>query len=185
MLALSLSLAAAALALQGAEPDIGQSTGPCDAVEALQAFNFWVGEWNVYDGDGVYQGHNRISKTDGGCLIREEWTSANGNTGFSMNFRDHALDAWRQIWVSPGLQLDYSGGLNEAGEMVLEGEVVYPAQGLTAPFRGVWTPLEDGRVRQHFTQANAETGAWEDWFIGYYVRVEDDPNAAEHASPGG
>ena len=36
------------------------------------------------------------------------------------------------------------------------------------PFRGTWTPLEDGVVRQHFEQSGDDGATWTTWFDGYY-----------------
>jgi len=138
-------------------------------------FDFWVGEWSVYAPDGgALQGHNSITKKHGGCLIAEHWVSAKGSTGDSMNFYDPLTGAWRQVWISPGVFIDYAGGLDAAGAMVLEGEIYYDRTGQRAPFRGTWTPLQDGRVRQHFEQQGPD-GNWSDWFIGIYVRKDEDP----------
>ena len=57
--------------------------------------------------------------------------------------------------------------------MALEGEIAY-RNGTKAPFRGVWTLQEDGSVRQHFTQYDAEADTWNDWFIGIYKRPSTD-----------
>lgn len=169
-----LAVLAAALAFQ--------PVSACDE-PVHAAFDFWVGEWNVYDASGGYQGHNRITRTDGGCVVREEWASASGGTGFSLNFVDLQAGQWRQIWVSRQFQIDYSGGLDAAGAMTLLGEIRYAGQAGGMPFRGVWTPLEDGRVRQHFEQQDPATGQWSAWFTGWYVRVEDDPNAEAVSEP--
>ncbi len=148
-------------------------------------FDFWVGEWNVYAPDsGPYQGQNSITKTQGGCLITEHWSGASGSSGESMNFHDPLMGAWRQVWVSPGNFIDYTGGLDASGAMQLTGEIYYPGNGTRAPFRGVWTPQADGSVRQHFEQADAD-GNWVDWFIGIYVRQDGDPRAAEAAAARG
>ncbi len=53
--------------------------------------------------------------------------------------------------------------------MLLEGTITY-RDGRTAPFRGVWTPLKDGGVRQHFDEYNADEGVWKPWFTGLYTR---------------
>ncbi|MBR9824180.1 MAG: hypothetical protein GYB36_00065 [Alphaproteobacteria bacterium] len=149
-------------------------------------FDFWVGTWNVYaPEDGPYQGENRIERINGGCLITEHWNGAGGSIGESMNFYDPFQEAWRQVWISAGAIIDYTGGLNAEGEMVLNGEIHYPANGNQAPFRGTWTPREDGTVRQHFEQQNPQ-GEWGVWFTGIYVRQDDDPRAAEaEAARGG
>jgi hypothetical protein len=160
-----LAGAAAADATQGDRPT------PCEADPVRRQFDFWLGDWNVYGPDGSFAGTNRITRTEGGCLIRESWTGAGGGTGFSMNFWDARAEAWRQVWVSPGVQIDYSGGLDGTA-MVLEGHITYFGNGRTFPFRGTWTPQDNGDVIQHFQQADPETGAWSDWFIGRYVRAD-------------
>lgn len=159
---------------------------PPGCVEAVHDdFDFWVGGWNVYAPDGgPYQGQNWIVKSQGGCLITEHWTGASGSTGESMNFHDPLVGAWRQLWVSPGNFIDYTGGLNGDGAMELTGEIYYPGTGQRAPFRGVWTLQDDGSVRQHFQQQSAE-GEWSDWFIGIYVRQDGDPRAEEAAAARG
>lgn len=170
------------LIVLSAAPAIAQQTPPGCTAEHHDDFDFWIGTWNVYaPDDGAYQGLNRITVDPGHCLIREDWQGAGGSTGHSMNFHDPFENAWRQVWVSSGAIIDYTGGLDETGTMVLTGQIHYPANGVTAPFRGLWTPLEDGRVRQHFDQQTAN-GEWQAWFTGIYVRVEEDPRAAEAAA---
>jgi hypothetical protein len=43
----------------------------------------------------------------------------------------------------------------------------------TLPFRGLWTPLPDGRVRQFFEQSNDDGTTWTPWFEGFYTRTEN------------
>ncbi len=158
-----------AAALLWAAPVLAQAPQPnCQSDPVYSQFDFWVGEWEVATPGGDHAGHNSISKRDGGCLILEEWSSAGGGSGTSVNFYDPVAGLWRQIWISPGEIIDYSGGLNAEGEMVLEGSIT-PRGGDPAPFRGIWTPLEDGRVRQHFEQYDADEDAWITWFTGVYT----------------
>ncbi len=171
-----LGLIASPAALAQQAP--AQPAPPCSA-EQHDDFDFWVGTWNVYaPGGGPYQGVNLIEKVNGGCLITEHWQGAQGSVGDSMNYYDPFAEAWRQVWVSAGAIIDYTGGLNEDGAMELTGEIFYPANGARAPFRGIWTAQADGTVRQHFEQQNPE-GEWGVWFTGIYVRQDDDPRAAE------
>jgi hypothetical protein len=154
-----------------------QTPPSCDGLEHRADFDFWVGEWNVYGPDGQFAGTNSIRKSQGGCLIEEHWSGAGGSTGFSMNYYDPLQESWRQVWMSAGAYIDYTGGLNDDGAMVLEGEIFYQQRSDRFPFRGVWTPNDDGSVTQHFTQYDPDADTWNDWFIGRYVRQEDDPNA--------
>ncbi|MEN0653222.1 MULTISPECIES: hypothetical protein [Hyphobacterium] len=164
--------APAATAQQGPPPG-------CDDIEGAHDFDFWVGDWNVYGQNGQLGGTNHIEKRSNGCLILEEWTNAGGGDGTSMNYLDPTSGQWRQIWMGSNSYIDYSGGLNEAGAMVLVGEITYfgATGSQTAPFRGTWTPNEDGSVTQHFQQYDEANDVWNDWFIGRYMRQEDDPNA--------
>lgn len=182
MLRLSMTICAALLATSAAS---AQTPPPACTSDIHDDFDFWVGEWNVYaPDDGPYQGQNIITKVNGGCLILEDWSGASGSTGDSMNYYDPFAQAWRQVWVSAGAVIDYTGGLDETGSMALTGEIFYPANGVRAPFRGSWTPQADGSVRQHFEQQGSN-GAWAVWFTGIYVRQENDPRAAEAATARG
>ena len=139
---------------------------PCTA-EAYRQFDFWRGHWEVAAG-GKPAGHNRITSEHNGCLLSERWKSVQGGTGSSMNFYDPARGQWRQVWVSAGTIIDIAGGL-DAGSMVLEGTITDLASGEQLPFKGVWTPLEDGRVRQFFEEYR--DAGWKPWFEGFYTKV--------------
>ncbi len=164
LLAASLCMTSAAALAQG------QPSAPPPCQEAVyDAFDFWLGTWDVTTPDGQPAGVNVISEVENGCLLLEEWKGVSGNTGQSYNFYDPGLKKWRQIWVSGGATIDYAGGLNDAGEMVLEGEISN-RNGTTAPFRGAWTLREDGSVKQYFQQYDPETEEWNDWFTGIYTK---------------
>ena len=152
------------------------ATPPCSE-EAFHHFDFWVGQWRVEMADGRHIGDNIITSEQGGCVLRERWRDINGNTGTSLNFYSAESGQWRQVWVSPGILIDITGGLREgkaADEMMLEGTVTYQAQARSTPFRGTWTPLEDGRVRQVFEDFRPDEDGnprWHVGFEGYYRKV--------------
>lgn len=142
---------------------------PCDG-PAYDDFDFWVGTWEVTDAKGTLQGHNIITKEENGCLLIERWTSVRGGTGQSYNYYNPVTGKWHQIWVSGGFTIDYEGGLEDDGSMRLEGEI-HLRTGTSAPFRGIWSTLPDGRVKQHFDQYDPEQEKWNAWFTGYYKKV--------------
>ncbi len=145
----------------------------CEASAPHRQFDFWIGQWEVRDGKGTLAGNNQISSVQKGCALREQWTSVAGGGGESLNYYDAGKDQWRQLWLDAGYSIiDIAGGLDEAGSMVLEGRIYYLASGDEHPFRGTWTLLEDGRVRQFFQQQDAE-GKWQTWFEGFYKRSEE------------
>jgi hypothetical protein len=107
-------------------------------------------------------------------VLLERWTSAVHGGGISINYLDSASGEWVQVWLDDGGgQIDIRGGMTEEG-MRLEG-VIRQADGSGAPFRGLWTPLPDGRVRQFFEQSGDGGDSWSPWFEGYYSRVGKQP----------
>ncbi len=168
---MKISAAVALLAFAAPTAAFAQQTKPCADPE-FDDFDFWVGEWDVYGANGKLAGTNSIVKEEYGCLLVERWKSAGGITGQSYNFVDLATGKWRQVWVSAGATIDYSGGLDDKGAMVLDGVIGYPAgtAGSGAKFRGTWTPHKDGTVTQRFQQYDAAKDQWTDWFTGTYKR---------------
>ena len=167
LLAISFSASAKAQ-----EAPVATPKHPCQTAEHFNDFDFWLGEWNVYSNDEArtLQGTNSITKHHNNCLIMENWISAQGNTGSSMNYYDAVEDQWRQLWVAGGYSIDYSGGLDASGAMVLSGNINYYSTGKSPAFRGKWSVNADGSVRQFFEQENPETGEWAVWFDGLYVK---------------
>lgn len=169
-LAAALSLALFPAAAPAAAETEAPAAAPC-AGDVYQQFDFWLGAWSV-EANGQKAGENAIVAEEGGCLIVERWRDARGGTGQSYNFYDPARQEWRQLWVSPGAVIDYAGGLDASGAMVLEGAIAY-RNGRAAPFRGRWTPNGDGTVTQHFEEYDAESERWKDWFTGLYRKQAD------------
>lgn len=147
---------------------------PCEHQDGFSDFDFWVGEWDVHVASGQFAGSNVITREQRGCVLVENWSSASGSSGSSINYLDKTTDEWVQLWTdSNGGQIHIRGGLTEDG-MLLEGTIHTVANGVTLPFRGLWTPLEDGRVRQFFEQSNDNGESWVPWFEGFYSRKESE-----------
>lgn len=165
---------------------IRRNAAPCENIEEYAQFDFWRGHWRVLDATDVFQGHNRIVERESGCVLVENWTSAGGTTGMSMNFYDLHAEEWVQVWVSGTIQLEIRGGMQD-GSMVLTGRIHYNTSGANRAFRGTWTPLDEGVVRQHFEESQDEGGTWYTWFDGYYYPVghPEGPEQAEGIESGG
>jgi len=177
-LGLSISaMAAPAAAMQEYPP-----APSCEGEDGFHDFDFWLGTWDATvetpDGEVIVAGRNVITKDMGSCLVMENWINLADHPGTSMNFYNPVTDEWRQVWVSGGSIIDYTGGLNEEGSMVLVG-TAYSTLGTpnSSGFRGLWTPNEDGTVRQMFEQVHPETGEWTVIWDSIYVRVEEDAEA--------
>jgi hypothetical protein len=145
---------------------------PCEHDEAFRAFDFWIGDWNVHGPAGSFAGSNTIERAERGCVLVENWTSVGGGTGMSINYLDKATGEWVQVWnAEGGSQIHIRGGMTDDG-MLLVGTLHDVASNTTSPFRGLWTPLPDGRVRQFFEQSGDNGKTWSTWFEGFYTRKD-------------
>ena len=151
---------------------VRRNAQPCEE-GGYRDFDFWLGHWDVTDQSGTPQGANRITREESGCVLVEKWTSVQGGSGMSMNYYDAGTNTWWQHWVSSGLLIDIEGGVKD-GAMHLLGTAYYMTNGNRNPFRGTWTPLPDGRVRQFFEQSTDGGETWNVWFDGYYAKQSDD-----------
>jgi tetratricopeptide (TPR) repeat protein len=150
-----------------------QNARPCEFDERYRQWDFWIGEWDVFGPGGQQAGTNRIEKISNGCALLENWVGGGGSPGHSINYFDASIGKWRQYWVSSdGGTIPQEGEFRD-GAMHTEGRN-YSADGQSYElFRGTWTPLEDGRVRQFLEQSRDEGETWYTWFDGYYVRKEE------------
>ncbi|MCB0395710.1 MAG: hypothetical protein KDD36_03595 [Flavobacteriales bacterium] len=148
-----------------------QSTPPCVCcTEAHSQFDFWVGEWNVYNPQGQLVGTNRIEVVQDSCVRVEHWVSAKGTfTGTSYNFYDTETKRWRQTWVdNQGGNLLLSGEWKD-GSMTLDDK---EATGNEENYNRItWTPNSDGSVRQHWQKTEDGGVTWTTVFDGLYKKM--------------
>ena len=167
---LALLLVLAAVVPEDAQPAPPPPPKPCSAPEYRQ-FDFWLGDWNVYDPKGELAGTNRITREYEGCVLKESWAAAGpvAQQGSSYNTWSPATRRWHQTWVdSTGGFLLLDGELRD-GAMQLAGEMPAPGGG-TVRHRITWTPLAGGRVRQFWERSRDDGRTWTVAFDGTYVR---------------
>src|SRR5690242_596509 len=81
---LSITLLLAIVSAAGAQT---KTAFPCKEDPTRRQFDFWVGEWDVYNKVGKLVGHSLVQNVSGECMILENWTSTSGNyEGKSINF---------------------------------------------------------------------------------------------------
>ena len=138
--------------------------------ENYQAFDFWLGHWQVTsDTDDIIR-FNNISKINNGCTILEEYSSPSGYVGKSLNIYDQQTKQWYQTWTdSSGLLLQLQGGI-ENNAMVMIGKT-FAANQQTTINKISWTPNEDGSVRQHWQVSQDQGKTWQTSFDGLYKKV--------------
>lgn len=127
-----------------------QNTKPCNCcTEDSKAFDFWIGEWNVTNANnGAAAGTSKISREEGGCVIRENWISASSSyTGTSLNFYNAAEKQWEQLWIdNTGAHLKLKG--KRVGDQMILSSDPFTKDGQSLRNRITWTKNEDGTVRQ-------------------------------------
>jgi len=144
-----LAIAAALMVIQASAAAAAPAPAPC-ADAAFRAFDFWVGEWDVYpNGKDTLVAHSRIEKLYAGCAIRENWMPLKGGAGGSLSAFEPATGRWHQTWIgsAPG-RVEFDGGLAD-GRMVLTGW--WPKSGPKGEdglTRMTYSRQADGAVRQ-------------------------------------
>ena len=134
----------------------------CSSPEYRQ-FDFWLGEWDVYQGDKL-AGRNSIRSILNGCAVIEEWSGTGGFKGSSLNFYNSGTKRWHQTWIdSQGQSLALEGQF-EAGSMVLQNL----AEENAARHRITWTPMPDKSIRQHWQVRDKPDAEWRTLFDGKY-----------------
>jgi hypothetical protein len=140
-------------------PQIGCRAAP------FRQFDFWVGDWDVYDADNAAArvARVRVSLILDDCVLLEEYTGADGHKGRSFSLYDASAKVWRQTWVTNrGEFLAIEGGLEPSGDMVLSG-ADRTAEGAARRVRGRWVP-ERGGVREIAARSLDDGASWKPWF---------------------
>jgi hypothetical protein len=174
MRALQVLMRVALLGVLGIQPASAQAAPVPSACESPvhRQFDFWLGEWEVEGGqDGKTPvGRSSITTVAKGCALHENWRSAGGGDGQSLNVYDATAKQWTQFWIgADGVILRLAGGWRN-GAMVLEGSLPMPA-GRTQLQRITWTPLADGRVCQRWETSDDTGKSWQISFLGFYRKA--------------
>lgn len=151
-------------------PPPGTPPPPACVAPEFRQFDFWLGRWKVTNPQGVQVGTSEITRVSEGCAVREQWTSARGASGTSLNYYDAADARWHQHWVGgDGTILHLRGGLQD-GAMILTGEST-GRQGAVSN-RITWTPLADGKVKQEWAVSRDAGKTWQINFVGLYEKLD-------------
>lgn len=142
---------------------------PCDT-EKHNEFNFWVGDWNVYNTQGKLVGTNNILKMQSNCVMQENWVSkASNSRGTSYNYVDLTDNTWNQVWIdNSGYSLVLKGNLVD-GKMVLKSDLVKGQKG-DYYNRVTWTPNKDGSVTQVWELISTQGKVIQEAFRGIYKK---------------
>lgn len=150
--------------------EVKRKKRPCHYDPHHRQFDFWLGDWDVFNRQGARVGHSHVASLIGECALLENWVDSQGNVGKSLNYYDPGDGHWKQVWVSDkGGNTVYSGQI-AGGAMHFQGPTAKP-DGSHVPTRMTFTPLPDGRVRQYIETSTDGGKTWTAGFDGYYRRV--------------
>ena len=135
--------------------------------QEFRQFDFWLGKWNVRKPDGTVIGASEITRESEGCAVRENWSSANGKHGMSINYLDPATQRWHQDWIgADGTILHLEGRLSGAA-MVMSDE----ARASSPANRISWTPISPRELKQEWSTSSDGGKTWQVGFVGIYERL--------------
>ncbi len=136
-------------------------------------FDFWVGEWNVFDTLGNYVGKNNVVKQYDNCLIQENWTSAGKNRRTSYNYFDPTDSTWNQLWIdNQGAILNLKGQFAN-GAMILKSKLQKGKKVAWYYNRITWSKLENSNVLQTWDILDENDQLLANLFKGIYKHTKN------------
>ncbi len=143
------------------------AVNPCKAKPEFRQFDFWIGEWNVKNPQGLPVGTSSIQLILGECIIFENWTSP-VSSGKSFNIYDTNDGKWHQTWVSDkGTFTHYTGEFSD-GKLVYVADTIFNGQ--KGKLRMTFTKLANGDVRQHGESSTDDGKTWQTRYDLTYSR---------------
>ncbi|WKV12478.1 hypothetical protein [Marivirga harenae] len=133
--------------------------------ENHRAFDFWLGNWEVYNKNGDHIGTNIIHIIQNACGIQENWNSKRGGAGTSYNFYNNKTGMWHQSWISNSGNALLLNGNVEDGQMIMQSEEL---NGKIDQIK--WVPQKDGSVFQIWEISTDQGKSWSEAFWGKYVK---------------
>jgi len=144
------------------------AVNPCKASPEFRQFDFWIGEWDVKNPQGVPSGSSSIQLMLGQCVIFENWSGGGGSNGKSFNIYDTNDKKWHQTYVDDkGTFTHYIGSLIN-GEMVITADTVIGGKRTFAKM--TFSKMPNGDVRQHGENSIDEGKTWTTSFDLTYSR---------------
>lgn len=146
------------------------STSECPCcTEDYQKFDFWLGNWEVFNTKGDKVGSNTITKMYDNCVIQEKWVSKGPSRGTSYNYYDRSDKSWHQIWIdNTGYVLKLKGNFSD-GRMILKSKLL---DGKRGKFYNQisWFENNDGSVTQLWETFNEGNDKIGELFRGIYKK---------------
>lgn len=143
------------------------AVNPCKAKPEFRQFDFWIGEWDVKNPQGVTAGSSSIQLILSQCIIFENWTSP-VSSGKSFNIFDSSDNKWHQSWVDDKGTFTHYVGEFKDGRMILVADSI--TGGKKTLMKMTFSQLPDGGVRQFGENSVDEGKTWTTAFDLTYTR---------------
>ncbi|WP_445748795.1 hypothetical protein [Polaribacter sp.] len=139
--------------------------------EKYNQFDFWEGNWKVYDKEGDLVGTNKVVKLQNNCVLQENWVSKlSQNTGTSYNYYNPKDDTWNQIWIdNSGFIMNLKGRFKD-GKMTLKSDLI-EANPRSFANQITWKKNKDNTVTQIWTTVDEKGKVIYEIFYGIYKKT--------------
>jgi predicted enzyme related to lactoylglutathione lyase len=145
--------------------------------ENHKQFDFWLGDWEVFNSNGDKVGENKIISMQEGCVLQENWVSL-GQTGTSYNFFDKRDSTWNQIYIDNVGTILNLKGRSQNLKMILESDVVKSLKtGVNYFNRITWEKDSLGNVHQKWDIVDDKDNILQVAFDGIYKRKQEVNNS--------
>ena len=143
---------------------------PCNSKEYKQ-FDFWLGNWNVYNVKNQLIGTNKIVKMKNACAIQENWKSKTSQSkGTSYNFYNATDKIWNQVWIDNiGGSLELKGTYKN-NKMILKSKLISGTKG-DYYNQITWFNNSDGTVTQLWELLDINNTPFNEIFRGTYKKI--------------
>ncbi|MEL6141496.1 MAG: DUF6503 family protein [Bacteroidota bacterium] len=138
---------------------------PCFEDEKYSPLDFWLGEWDVYYNDQLIA-TSSITKSEGGCTLHENYVTARGYTGRSLNYYDPTDSLYKQLWIDKGNGISKYRMLEARAGYVLMETYGHPPL-IRMSYK---LDAEKDEVTQTLLQSEDEGQSWKNVFTGIYKR---------------
>ena len=163
-------MAQSAPATQASAP--ARAPTPCASVPERHRFDFWIGEWTVTGPSGSGPaGSSSIQSVSGGCALLENWSSANGGHGKSLNAYNPVVGQWQQYWIGQdGNPTEFRESSWVGSSIVFRAHVPATGNSPATEMRLTFTPVDSNTVRQ-LGESSTDGGAtWKTTYDLLYRR---------------
>lgn len=143
------------------------AVNPCKAKPEFRQFDFWIGEWNAKNAQGITVGSSSIQLILHECVIFENWSTP-VSSGKSFSNFDVKDGKWHQTWVDDKGSLTHYDGEFADGKMILAAEI--SVNGRKNLARMTFSKLPNGDVRQLGENSSDDGKTWTKTFDFIYSK---------------